>query len=293
MNLKSMTGFGRSEGEIDGRICAIELRCVNNRYLDLKMKLPRGYVALEERIRKEVTAHHLRGRVDLLLTLQGEKTKGRKVRINSDIVQGYMTALQQLAAQFALKEEISLHQLASFPDVITQEEQEENLEDLWKEIAPILDEALRHCEEMRRAEGASLAEDLRMRLQQFSQTVDAIEQRIPELVAQRQAAMQERVDKLLEPDSLDPARLAQEIALIADKTDVTEEIVRLRSHIDQFQRFLKADGAIGRKLDFLVQEFLREVNTIASKINDAEIAHHTVELKSELEKMREQVQNIE
>ncbi|PID55665.1 YicC family protein [candidate division KSB3 bacterium] len=293
MNLKSMTGFGRSEGEIDGRIYAIELRCVNNRYLDLKMKLPRGYVALEERIRKEVTAYHLRGRVDLLLTLQGEKSRGRKVRINSDIAQGYMTAFKELAAQFALKEEISLHQLASFPDVITQEEQEESLDDLWKEISPILDEALRNCEEMRRAEGTSLAEDLRMRLQQFSQTVDAIEQRIPELVAQRQAAMQERVDKLLEPETLDSARLAQEIALIADKTDVTEEIVRLRSHIDQFQRFLEADGAIGRKLDFLVQEFLREVNTIASKINDADIAHHTVELKSELEKMREQVQNIE
>ncbi len=293
MNIKSMTGFGGGEREIDGRICVIELRCVNNRYLDLKMKLPRGYMALEERIRKVVTGFHLRGRVDLLLTLQGEKTRGRKVRLNSEIAQGYMTALEELSSQFQLGTKLSVYQLASFPDVITQEEQEENIDDLWLQIEPVLDEALRHCEEMRCQEGISLAEDLRMRLQQFSQTVDAIEQRIPELVAQRQAAMQERVDKLLEPDSLDPARLAQEIALIADKTDVTEEIVRLRSHIDQFQRFLEADGAIGRKLDFLVQEFLREVNTIASKINDAEIAHHTVELKSELEKMREQVQNIE
>ncbi len=293
MNIKSMTGFGRSERELAGRICVVELRCVNNRYLDLKMKLPRGYVALEERVRALVAGYHLRGRVDLLLAVQGEKARGRKIRLNNEIAQGYMTALEDLADQFQLEMELSALQLASFPDVITQEEEEENLDTLWLEIEPVIKEALKHCDEMRRREGASLAADLRVRLQQFAATVAIIEERLPALVLQRQAAMRERVAKLLEPNSLEPERLAQEIAIIADKTDVTEEVVRLRSHIEQFEHFLDADGAIGRKLDFLVQEFLREVNTIASKINDAAIAHHTVELKSELEKMREQVQNIE
>ncbi len=293
MTLKSMTGFGRSERELDGRICVIELRCVNNRYLDLKMKLPRGYAALEERMRKQVTAHHLRGRVDVLLSVQGEKTRGRKIRLNQEIAQGYLAALEELSSQFHLGTKLSVLELASLPDVITQEEKEENLDTLWLEIEPILEEALSHCEEMRLQEGAALTADLRMRLQHFAAMLDTIEEKVPELVRQRQRAMQERVDKLLGSDVIDPDRLAQEIVLIADKTDVTEEIVRLRSHITQFSRFLEADGAIGRKLDFLVQEFLREVNTIASKINDADVAHSTVELKSELEKMREQVQNIE
>ncbi|PID74968.1 MAG: YicC family protein [Desulfobacterales bacterium] len=293
MNLKSMTGFGRSEREIDGRIYVVELRCVNNRYLDLKMKLPRGYVALEERVRGMVTNYHLRGRVDLQLMIQGEKARSRKVRLNSDMAAGYLAALEELSSRFQLVAKLSALELASFPDVITQEEQQENLDALWLEIEPVIDQALLHCDQMRRREGASLAADLHGRLQQFAATVDIIEQRIPDLVLQRQSAMQERVAKLLEPNSLDPDRLAQEIAIIADKTDVTEEIVRLRSHIDQCRCFLDADGAVGRKLDFLVQEFLREVNTIASKINDAAIAHYTVELKSELEKMREQVQNIE
>lgn len=293
MALKSMTGFGRGEKEFDGRLYIVELRSVNNRYLDLKMKLPRGYAALEERIRKLVSGRHLRGRVELLLAVKGERGALREIRFNKEVAEGYAQALQQLSSHFQLDFALSVPQLTAFSDVITQEEGEDDLEALWLGIEPVLQEALDTCEAMRQQEGASLAADLDSRLHLFAQTVKEIEAQGPVLVAQRQQAMQERIDKLLGQIPLDQERLAQEVAILADKTDVTEEIVRLRSHIDQFSRFLEEDGPVGRKLDFLIQEFLREVNTIASKINDASIAHCAVELKSELEKMREQVQNIE
>lgn len=293
MVVRSMTGFGRGESEHGGRIWIVEIRCVNNRFLDLKTKLPRGYAGLEEGIRKKVSEYHQRGRVDLVLSVSGDFSDLQQVSVNLDIARNYHQVLVQLAAEFALDGEISLAQLAAYPDVIVREQKEEDLEAIWPHIEQALGDALDSCAVMRTQEGETLVTDLQSRLVSFAATIDTIEQSVPQLVQQRENSLKERLGKLLDNVDMDPMRLTQEVALLADKTDVTEEIVRLRSHIRQFTGFIGEGGAVGRKLDFLIQEFLREVNTIASKINDADVAHHTVGLKSELEKMREQVQNIE
>lgn len=293
MAIKSMTGFGRGEAEHKGRSWSVEVRCVNNRYLDLKMKLPRGYAMLEERVRSKVSTFHQRGRVDLFLSVSGDFSDLQEVKVNRVLASGYRDALQSLAEEFGLQVSVNAEQLAAYPDVVVREQKDEDLDSIWPLVEEVLDIALRNCDTMRSQEGFSLSADLRSRLQSFDETVTVIEKSIPLLVEQRQKNLQERLEKLLGNIGLDPARLAQEVAVIADKTDVTEEIVRLRSHIQQFNLFLDENGGVGRKLDFLIQEFLREVNTLASKISDASIAHLTVELKSELEKMREQVQNIE
>lgn len=293
MAIKSMTGFGRGEVEHNGRSWSVEVRCVNNRYLDLKMKLPRGYSVLEERVRNMVSEHHLRGRVDLFLSVSGDFSDLQEIKINKTLAEAYLNGLQSLAKEFGLQSSISAEQIAAYPDVMVREQKDEDLDSIWPLIEGVLDTALKNCDTMRTQEGLALAADLTGRLQAFDETVTAIEKSVPLLVEQRQQSLQERLEKLLGNIGLDPVRLAQEVAVIADKTDVTEEIVRLRSHIQQFTLFINENGGVGRKLDFLIQEFLREVNTLASKINDATIAHLTVGLKSELEKMREQVQNIE
>jgi uncharacterized protein (TIGR00255 family) len=293
MAIKSMTGFGRGELEQKGRVWIAEIRCVNNRYLDLKMKLPRGCTSLEEKIRKKVTESHLRGRVDLFLSVSGDFSDLQEVKVNLALAGAYRNALQAVAEEFGLKSEITPQFLAAQPDVLMREQKDEDLAVVWEVVEKVVDSALESCDAMRAQEGAALAEDLLARLRFFDKTISTIEQNIPELLAQRQKTLQDRLEKLLANVQLDPARLAQEVAVIADKTDVTEEIVRLRCHIGQFTLFLSEESGIGRKLDFLLQEFLREVNTLASKINDATVAHLTVDLKSELEKMREQVQNIE
>jgi uncharacterized protein (TIGR00255 family) len=293
MAIKSMTGFGRGEFEKGGRVWTAEVRCVNNRFLDLKMKLPRGYSSLEEKIRKKVSETHLRGRVDLFLSVSGDFTDLQEVKVNLALAGGYKNALQTLSEEFGLESAITPQILAAYPDVLIREQKDEDLAVVWGMVEKVIDAALESCDTMRSQEGMTLAADLIDRLAFFEKTIDSIEKNIPGLLEQRQKNLQERLEKLLANVQLDPARLAQEIAVMADKTDVTEEIVRLRCHIGQFTLFLVEESGIGRKLDFLIQEFLREVNTLASKINDATMAHLTVDLKSELEKMREQVQNIE
>ena len=293
MTIKSMTGFGRGELEKDGRVWTAEVRCVNNRYLDLKMKLPRGYALLEEKIRKKVAETYLRGRVDIFLSVSGDFSDLQEVKVNLPLAEGYKNALQFLSEQFGLEEVITTQMLAAYPDVLVREQKDDDLIVAWSVVEKVIDTALESCDTMRTQEGKILAADLMTRLIFFENTIDNIEKSIPELLEQRLKNLQERLEKLLANVQLDPTRLVQEVAVMADKTDVTEEIVRLRCHISQFKLFLGEESGIGRKLDFLIQEFLREVNTLASKINDAAVAHLTVDLKSELEKMREQVQNIE
>lgn len=289
----SMTGFGRGEVTSGGRVWMAEVRCVNNRHLDLKIKMPHGYAVLEERVRKKVSGFHQRGRVDLLLVVNGDFSDLVKMHVNLELVRGYKLAMAQIAQELGVEAETDLAFVASRPEVLVQEQQNEDIEAVWPLLEQALDQALVDCEAMRQQEGAALVRDLSARLQVFTRTIEEIEAGIPELLKQRVQVLSERLQKLLGNVQLDEQRLCQEVAILADKTDVTEEIVRLHSHIGQFQSFLTEKEAVGRKLDFLLQEFLREVNTIASKINDAAIAYLTVELKSELEKMREQIQNIE
>jgi uncharacterized protein (TIGR00255 family) len=266
---------------------------VNNRFLDLKTKLPRGYLPLEERIRKKISEYHQRGRVDLVLTVSGDFSDLLHVKVNLGLAANYRDALVKIAEEFGLESTVSASLLASYPDVMIRQQEEEDLETVWPVVEKTLEEALVNCDDMRRQEGAALVADLGSRLNFFTETISSIENSIPELLVQRENNLKERLAKLLANIEIDSVRLAQEVAILADKTDVTEEIVRLRSHIRQFSTFLTEEAAVGRKLDFLIQEFLREVNTMASKITDVSIAHLTVDLKSELEKMREQVQNIE
>ncbi len=293
MAVKSMTGFGRGESCIEKRRWAVEIRCVNHRYLDLKCKLPRGYGAIEDSIRKKVESCHYRGRVDLVLTVSGDFTDLVKVHTNIELAAIYKKALEEMGRGLELDTQIDLRTLINFPEVLVTEQDTENLEESWPVIESAIEAALKSCEEMRLQEGKTLVQDLTSRLEHFNDVVDQVEKTIPQLLQQREETLKARLEKLLGSVQLDPMRLAQEVAVMADKTDVTEEIVRLKSHMAQFRVFLDEGSDIGRKMDFLIQEFLREVNTLASKINDASIAHLTVELKGELEKMREQVQNIE
>jgi len=294
MTCRSMTGFGRGEAASgNGRVWIVEVRCVNNRYLDLKIKLPQGYGAVEERLRKLVSGYHQRGRVDLLLTVNGTCSDSVKMRVNTELVRAYKCALEEIARELGGEAIMSPAFVASRPDILIQEQQGEDVEEIWPYLEQAAEQALIACETMRRQEGEAMVSDLSARLQVFVNTISIIEAAIPGLLQQREQILGERLQKLLGNVQLDGQRLSQEVAILADKTDVTEEIVRLKSHVGQLQSFLSEKEAVGRKLDFLLQEFLREVNTLASKINDAPIAYLTVELKSELEKMREQIQNIE
>jgi len=293
MVLKSMTGYGRAETKRQGRTWTVEVRSVNNRFLDTKIKLPRDYGVLEDAIRKMIGTFHQRGRVDLHLSVSGDFSDLVEVRVDSRMARTYKTALERLAEDLGIAPAIDLQMIAALPEVLSRQQQPEDVDELWGWLEDAVQGALQGCEEMRHQEGRALTDDLAERLALFTGVLSEIEDHIPDLVAQRGTLLKERLDKLLDGIDLDPARLAQEVAIMADKTDVTEELVRLKSHIAQFNGLLHATEPVGRKLDFLIQEFLREVNTIASKINDAGIAHKAVTLKSELEKMREQVQNIE
>jgi len=294
MTARSMTGFGRAEMEHAGVRWWAEIRCINNRFLDTKIKLPRGCQVLEDRLRKHLGQFFQRGRVDLTVCRGGDDGLDLQVRANTELARQYWEALCRLAETLGISERPTLAQICSFPDVLSREQIDIDPEALWPALATMVNQSIGDCELMRAREGAELAADLRRRLAYFSGIVDNIDATIPGLVQYRQEQLRQRLDKLLAGVPLDPLRLAQEAAILADKADVTEEIVRLRSHLRQFAAFLE-DGAtaIGRKLDFLVQELLREVNTLASKITDAAIAQQAVELKSELEKIREQIQNIE
>lgn len=293
MASKSMTGFGRGEAEAKGRRWTVEIRCVNHRYLDLKIKLPKGYAGLEEKVRKCLAAVLVRGRVDVALSISGDFSDLQEIEANHGLARTYRDALAKLAGQLDLPNDVSLLRLASYPDVLVLNQRAEELDEVWPLMEEALLDALGTCDQMRSEEGDAMAADLQGRLSQFAEVIQRIEERIPELLQEREAKLKERLEKLLGNVQLDAQRLAQEVAILSDKTDVTEEIVRLASHIMQFRAFLESEEATGRKIDFLLQEFLREVNTMASKINDADIAHLTVDLKAELEKMREQVQNIE
>ncbi len=293
MRPRSMTGFGRGETAFAGRTWIAEVRTVNHRFLDLRIILPRPYAALEDRVRSAAATYHDRGRVEISLQLQGEEAAGLLLAVNTDLAQQYHRCLQQLNDEFGLDDKVRLADMLTMRDLISQQEQNLDPDREWPGISAALGRAFEECSRMREQEGLLLKEDLAKRLAGFAATVGAIEQRLPEILQQRQDELKSRITRLLDGVDLDPMRLAQETAILADKCDVTEELVRLRSHISQFTGFLASDEPVGRRLDFLLQEFLREVNTLASKISNAGVAYLNVEMKNEIEKLREQVQNLE
>jgi uncharacterized protein (TIGR00255 family) len=289
----SMTSFGQGEKSIDGTTWSVEIRSVNHRYIDIHLKLPRRLAALEERIKKEISAFHARGHIEVTVNAAGGQGENPRLTANLPLAREYYHSLLSIKQDLGLPDQPDLALLASFRDVITPAERIEDLEVLWPGVREALAEALEMGLGMRLQEGAALRHDLQARLASLNDTVSSIDEIVPTLVLKKLAAFQERLDNLLQGVDIEPARLAQELATMADRSDVTEELVRLRSHIRQFQHFLEIDEPVGRRLDFLLQEFLREINTLASKIGDAAVAHQTVELKNEVEKMREQVQNLE
>lgn len=291
----SMTSFGRGEYTAANKTWVVEIRSVNHRYCEINIKMPRRYLVLEDRLKKEVGELYSRGRIDLSVDLAtGLGNETQQLVPNLALAREYHSCLTQIKEVLALTGEPDLNLLASYKDVVSFKEQDEDLEEIWKAMRIALQEAIHNALIMRHNEGANLKEDLNRRLMSFAGTIAAIEGLVPLLLENRKAALKERVNALLSGvSSLDPMRLAQECAILADKTDVTEEIVRAKSHLKQFHAYLDSDQPIGRRLDFLAQELLRELNTMGSKISEAGVALQIVELKNDLEKIREQVQNIE
>lgn len=290
----SMTAFGRGELLTAAGGWTVEIRSVNHRFSDIRVKIPRQFAALEEKVKKEISRFYSRGHIEVVITPAAAISEAKTLAVNLHLARQYHDCLKEIKQHLQLpssSHEIDL--IAAYPNVIVSGEEERNFEQEWLVLRQALGEALELTGEMRQREGESLKKDLLERLDLLAEVRKQIGERIPELTAQKQEALRERVTKIAAEVDLEPSRLAQEIALIADKADVTEELVRLTSHIDQFRHFLGKAEPVGRRLDFLLQEFLREINTMASKISDATIAHQAVELKNEVEKMREQVQNLE
>jgi uncharacterized protein (TIGR00255 family) len=293
--IRSMTGYGRAEAVLAGRKLVVEMKSVNHRFLEISLRLPGILLPLESEIRKRIGEQFSRGRIEAAFRTDGDgsaELNGR-LALNLPLVRNYQALLSQLKEELRLSDPISLGMMAGFRDVFVSTETAQDPGGLWEGLVPILDEAVRMLTGMREREGASLQRDLTARLLLIAGFLGRIAERAPQVVLDYQKRLVERIRELTAGMAIDEGRLLQEVAIMADRSDITEEIVRFRSHIDQFHGLLAGEDAAGRKIDFLLQEMGREINTIGSKSGDAEISRNVIEIKSELAKLREQVQNIE
>ena len=292
--IKSMTGYGRARQILHKRDITVEVRSVNNRYLDCNVKLPRMYAFAEDAVKQHVQQAVSRGKVDVFITVDASAADTAKVTVNRELAAQYAAALGQLR-EFCPPESWKLtpEALARFPDVLTVTKADEDLETVSADLCAVLDLALAGYNEMRTVEGRKLAEDIAGRLDTIERCTAAVEARSPETVAEYRAKLTARMEEVLQSTSIDEQRILTEAAIYADKVAVDEETVRLRSHVAQLRTMLESEEPMGRKMDFLIQEVNREANTIGSKCNDVAIARVVVDLKAEVEKMREQVQNVE
>lgn len=291
--IKSMTGYGKGESVHEAGRFIVELRCVNHRYGEVTVKLPRALMQFENEIKKRVAEKLVRGKIDVFIQVENAVALGVPTA-NLPLARGYLKAFNDIKETLGLEGEVKLSLIACQRDVVTvAAEAEASLEEIPAELTAALDEALRRVDEMRLFEGESLFADFRKRREVLAGLIGRVAERSPLVVAEYAERLKERISQLLADGSLPEERLALEVAVLADKCDITEELVRLESHLRQFDETLSRSEQVGRKLDFLLQEINREVNTIGSKANDAQIAVLVVELKAELEKIREQVQNIE
>ncbi|MCD8145760.1 MAG: YicC family protein [Clostridiales bacterium] len=291
--LKSMTGYGRGETLGNGRSYLVEVRSVNNRYLDCTVRIPRIYTCAEDGITQRVKRTITRGKVDVFVTIETTTAEAVSVTLNESVAASYLRALETMSAKFGLNDAVSTELLSRFPDVFRVEKVPEDLDELTKEVHRATDLALVDFDAMRSREGQKLLDDLSGRLDTLEQYTLQVEERGPERVAEYRAKLTARIQEVLEDRQLDESRILTEAAVFADKVAVDEETVRLHSHIAQFRAMLAGGSPIGRKLDFLVQEMNRETNTIGSKANDLEMSTLVVDMKAELEKIREQIQNVE
>ena len=288
-----MTGYGRGEANLNGRPITVELRSVNNRYLDCTVKLPRIYVFAEDAVKSRVQSRISRGKVDVYITIGPSANGDVAISVNKPVADGYYAALKDLRDTYGLRDDISVSLLSRFQDVFLVEKTQEDLEALSADICTVLDLALDDFDAMRTREGEKLCQDVRSRASTIEGLVSKVETRSPGIVADYRAKLVARMNEVLQNTQIDESRILTEAAIYADKVAVDEETVRLRSHLSQLDHMLSQGGAIGRKLDFLIQEFNREANTIGSKCSDIETAGYVVDIKAEIEKIREQIQNIE
>ena len=291
--VKSMTGYGRCVETVGGREFTVELRSVNNRYLDCTVKLPRALSFAEDAVKQAVKNSISRGKVDVFISMRSEGGSDTKVTLNAPLVEGYLAAMKEMAQRYGVLDDISVSTLARMPDVFTVEREEVDEEQLLKDLMTVVDKAIAGYDAMRSAEGQALERDLRSRGETILELVAQVEAGYGETVAAYRARLEGKLREVLANTSIDESRILTEAAIFADKVAVDEETVRLRSHLDQMNRMLGSGGAIGRKLDFLLQEMNRESNTIGSKCSDVRLARIVVDIKAELEKIREQTQNIE
>jgi uncharacterized protein (TIGR00255 family) len=291
--IKSMTGYGRVETTGQGRNIVVEVKSVNHRFLEISLRMPQALFPLEMEFKKKIGEKVKRGRIEIFIRLEVQSADAPEAILNLEIARNYFAALQRLKDEFGLQEEIGLKTLVGFRDIFSQPAEVEINPDVLKQAAAALEDALDMLVSMRQEEGAAIYQDMQQRLDSIRGILGTINARAPQVILEYQKRLAERIKELTAGYALDDSRLAQEAAILAEKSDITEEIVRMHSHIGQFVNLLQSVEAEGKKIDFLLQEMNREINTIGSKSNDAEIARQVIEAKSELSRLREQAQNIE
>lgn len=289
--IRSMTGYGRGKYEIDSREYIVEIKSVNNRYCDVSIKLPRSISYLEEKIKKEITSKVSRGKIDVFITFYNNSTKGKSIKFNRELAGIYINELRELAKENGINDEIQVTDISKFPDILTVENEEDE-ELIWNELKLPLEEAINNFIAMKETEGNKIFEDLTKRIEDIQEKVNTISKNSTRLIKEYIVKLEERIKELLNTEKIDENRLAMETVIYADKCSVEEEITRLNSHICQFKELIK-ENVIGKKLDFLIQEMNRETNTIGSKSSSIEITNLVVEIKTQIEDIREQIQNIE
>ena len=291
--IKSMTGYGSAKGTVEGLEITVELKSVNNRYLDISVRLPRSFLFAEEAIKSEVQSHISRGKVDVFISVDSSAAGDMTVKVNEPLLRGYIEAIRHISEEYSLANDMTALSVSRFPDVLSVEKKDLDAEAISAGICAIAEEALRDFDAMRQREGAKLRDDVLSRLETIDRLVSAVETEAPKTVAEYRKRLEQKMQEVLGATGIDENRILAEAAIFADHIAVDEETVRLRSHMSQLTTMINGNSPTGRKIDFLIQEFNREANTIGSKCQNSQIAHVVVDLKSEIEKIREQIQNIE
>ena len=291
--VKSMTGYGRAVETVNGREFTVEIRSVNNRYLDCTVKLPRSFSFAEEAVKAAVKAAVSRGKVDVYISVRSETEADVQVTLNKPVLEGYLAAMREMVESYGVKDDISVSTLSRMSDIFVVDKPKADEDQLKADLLSVVDKALAAYDAMRITEGLALENDLRSRANTILELVKQVEEQNPKTVSDYRKRLEEKMREVLENKSIDESRILTEAAIFADKVAVDEETVRLRSHLEQMDEMLRGNGGIGRKLDFLLQEMNREANTTGSKCTDVKVARIVVDIKAELEKIREQTQNIE
>ena len=291
--IRSMTGYGRSQQTLDGREILVEIKSVNHRYFEFSARVPRAYGYLEEKLKSFLQGKVSRGKIEMSVTIYNIEGKDALIEVNSSIAKGYVDALRKANESLMLKDDITLSNLIRLPDIFNVIKNTEDEEVIWNDVKIAAEEALNNFVSMRESEGLKMREDVEQRLDYIEQLVGKVEERSPMVTDAYRERLYNKLAEILNDKKIDEQRILTEAAIFSEKTAVDEETVRLKSHINQFRNLLEINEPVGRKLDFLIQEFNRESNTIGSKAQDVEITKIVVELKSEIEKIREQIQNIE